>query len=152
MHGFWLLVHVVGFTLWLGGGLATMVSGVVAKGFTPAERLKAYKATGAVMRLLVAPGAAAVVFSGVLLLLSGPFMRSGEMPAWLNIMMGAGILGAIVAIGVSLPTAARLARLEPDARGALPEGFMALRKRQVISATIAGSLGFIALFGVTLGR
>ena len=31
MRGFWLLVHVLGFTLWLGGGIATMVAGVTAK-------------------------------------------------------------------------------------------------------------------------
>lgn len=90
MHGFWLLVHMLGFTLWIGGGIATMVAGVVAKKFAPGERLKAYKLTGAIQRMLVGPGAAAVVFSGVVMLLSGQFMHSGEMPAWLNAMMGAG--------------------------------------------------------------
>jgi len=39
LRGFWLLVHVLGFTLWLGGGIATMVAGVSAKGFAAAERL-----------------------------------------------------------------------------------------------------------------
>ena len=33
MRGFWLLVHVLGFTLWLGGGIATMIAGVTAKRF-----------------------------------------------------------------------------------------------------------------------
>ena len=152
MRGFWLLVHYLGFTLWLGGGIATMVAGVTAKRFAPAERLKAYKLTGAVHALLVAPGAAAVVFSGVILLLGGPFMHSGQMPAWLNVMMGAGILGGIVAVALSLPAASRLGRLEVDARGELPPAFAALRKRQVLSATIAGSLGLAALFAATLGR
>jgi hypothetical protein len=27
MHGFWLLLHILGYTLWLGGGIATMVAG-----------------------------------------------------------------------------------------------------------------------------
>ena len=154
MRGFWLLVHYLGFTLWLGGGIATMVAGVTAKKFAPRERLKAYKLTGAVHGLLVAPGAAAVVFSGVLLLLGGPYMhaQSGMMPAWLNVMMGAGILGGIVAVALSLPAASRLGRLEVDARGELPPAFAALRKRQVLSATIAGSLGLAALFAATLGR
>jgi hypothetical protein len=155
MMGFWLLVHLLGFTLWLGGGIATMVAGVSAKRFAPAERLKAYKLIGAVQRLLVAPGAAGVVVSGILLLLSGPYMHQssgGEMPVWLNAMMGAGILGAIVAVTVSMPTASRLARLELDARGELPASFQGLRKRQIIAATIAGSLGLIALFASTLGR
>jgi len=153
MRGFWLLVHVLGFTLWLGGGIATMVAGVSAKSFAPAERLKAYRLIGAIQRLLVGPGAAGVVISGVMLVLSfGPYMRSGDMPVWLNVMMGAGILGAIAAMTISVPTAARLARLEVDARGELPEAFQGLRKRQIMAATISGSLGLIALFAATLGR
>jgi len=33
MRGFWLFVHVLGFTAWLGGGLAVMLSGITAKSF-----------------------------------------------------------------------------------------------------------------------
>jgi len=127
MRGFWLLVHVLGFTLWLGGGIATMVAGVTAKRFAPAERLKAYRLIGAIQRLLVGPGAAGVVISGVVLVLSGPYMRSGDMPVWLNV-------------------------IEVDPRGELPEAFHGLRKRQILAATISGSLGLIALFAATLGR
>src|SRR6184192_4214856 len=63
MRGFWVLVHVLGFTLWLGGGIATMVPGVSAKSFAPAERLSAYKLIGAIQRILVGPGAMAVLLS-----------------------------------------------------------------------------------------
>src|SRR5438067_345766 len=56
MRGFWVLVHVLGFTLWLGGGIATMVAGVSAKSFAPAERLSAYKLIGAIQRILVGTG------------------------------------------------------------------------------------------------
>jgi hypothetical protein len=150
MHGLWMLVHILGFTLWLGGGMATMVAGVTAKRFAPADRLKAYKLIGAVQRLLVGPGALGVILSGVML--STAFMKSGMMPGWLNTMMGAGLLGGIVAVGISVPTAARLARLEVDARGELPAAFQGLRKRQVLAATIAGSLGLVALFAATIGR
>ena len=150
MRAFWLLVHVLGFTLWLGGGIATMVAGVTAKRFSPAHRLVAYKLIGAVQRLLVAPGALAVVLSG--LFLAMPYMRNGDVPGWLGLMMSAGILGAIGAVAISVPTAAKLARLEPDARGELPDAFHRLRKRQIMAATIAGGLGLIAMFSVTLGR
>ena len=152
MRGFWLLVHVLGFTLWLGGGIATMVAGVRAKAFAPAERLKAYKLIAAVQGLLVGPGAAAVVISGVILLLNGPYMRAGDMPGWLSLMMGAGILGGIAAVMISVPTASKLGRLEVGPRNELPESFAGLRKRQILAATIAGSLGLIALFAGTLGR
>jgi hypothetical protein len=150
VRGFWLLVHVLGFTLWLGGGIATMVSGVTAKRLPPAQRLAGYKLIGAVQRILVAPGAIAVVLSG--LVLSMPFMKPGGVPGWLSVMMIAGILGAIAAVAISVPTAAKLARLEPDPRGELPEAFHALRKRQIVAASIAGGLGLVAMFAATLGR
>ena len=102
MRGVWMLVHVLGFTLWLGGGIATMVAGVTAKRMAPAERLAGYKLIGAV--------------------------------------------------AISVPTAAKLARLEPDARGELPEAFQGLRKRQILAATIAGALGLVAMGAVTLGK
>ena len=149
MRGFWLLVHFIGFLLWLGGGIATMIAGVTAKPFSAAERLAVYRATSAVQRLLVGPGAVAVVISGLMLL--RPFMKSGEMPTGIGVMMVAGLLGAMIAIGLSVPAAARLGRLKVDARGELPERFVALRKRQVIVATAAGSLGLLALWAATVG-
>lgn len=149
MRGFWILVHVLGFTLWLGGGIATMVAGVTAKRMGAAERLAGYKLIGAVQRLLVAPGALAVVLSGLYLAL--PYMKQGDVSGWLGLMMVAGILGAIVAVAISVPTAAKLARLEPEGDD-LPEAFPRLRKRQILAATIAGSFGLIAMFAVTLGK
>lgn len=150
MRGFWMLVHVLGFTLWLGGGIATMVAGVTAKRLPPDQRLAGYKLIGAVQRILVGPGAVAVLLSGVIL--SVPLMKSGEVPGWMGLMMVTGMLGALAAVAISVPTAAQLARLESDARGDLPEAFHRLRKRQIFAATIAGGLGLIALFAVTLGK
>ncbi len=150
MRGLWLFVHVIGFTLWLGGGIATMVAGVGAKNLAPAPRLTAYKLIGAVQRILVGPGAVAVVLSGVIL--SVRYMKQGDVPGWLMLMMTAGILAALGAVGVSVPTAARLARLEVDARGELPEAFQGLRKRQIFAASIAGALGLLAMGAATIGR
>src|SRR2546429_9783519 len=150
MRGLWMLIHVLGFTLWLGGGIATMVDGLAAEGFAPAERLAAYKLIGAIQRMLVGPGAMAVLLSG--LVLSMPYMKQGAVPGWMGVMMIAGILGALGAVTISVPTAAKLARLEGDARGGLPGAFPALRKRQIFAATIAGGFGLIAMLAVTLGR
>lgn len=145
-----MFVHVIGFTLWLGGGIATMVAGVAAKRFTPSERLKAYQLIGAIQRLLVGPGAVAVVLSG--LALSQAYMRSGAVPPWLGMMMIAGLLGAVVALAISVPTASRLSRLSVDARGELPPAFQVLRKRQILAASIAGGLGLLAMAAATLVR
>src|SRR5436853_4372623 len=115
MRGLWLLVHVLGFTLWLGGGIATMVAGVSAKSFEPGPRLAAYKLIGNIQRLLVGPGAIAVVLSGIVLAM--PYMRSGAMPGWLNLMMGAGLLGALAAVGLSVATAARMGKADVESEG-----------------------------------
>src|SRR5437016_13987598 len=109
MRGFWVLVHVLGFTLWLGGGIATMVAGVSAKGFAPAERLAAYKLIGAIQRMLVGPGAMAVLLSA--LVLAMPYMKQGAVPGWVGLMMIAGILGALGGVTTGVPTAAQLAWL-----------------------------------------
>jgi hypothetical protein len=150
MHGFWLFVHMLGMVLWLGGGLATMVAGVTAKQFSPESRIAAYRLTSAVQRVLVGPGASAVVLSGVAL--SVRFMKEGAIPGWLVLMMTTGIPAAVIALGVAVPTAARLGRLDLDSRGELPEQFSGLRARLVRAASIAGGLGLIALAAGTVLR
>src|SRR2546421_5545084 len=150
MRGFWLLVHVLGFTLWLGGGIATMGAGVTAKRFSAGERLTGYKLIGAIQRLLVAPGALAVVLSGFAP--AGPVMKQGAVPGLMGLVMGSGLLGAIAALAISVPTAAKLARLEPDTAGGVPEAFPRLRKGDVAAAALAGAVGLIAMFSVTLWR
>jgi hypothetical protein len=150
MHGFWLLMHILGYTLWLGGGIATMVVGITAKGFAPDQRLAAYRLTSAVQRILVGPGVVAVTLSG--LVLSMRFMKLGAVPGWMMLMMLTGFVGALIALGVSVPTAARLGRLQLDPRGELPESFAALRRRQVVSASIAGGMGLVALLAGTVLR
>jgi hypothetical protein len=143
MRGFWLLVHELGVILWLGGGLATMVLGVTAKQFDPGERLAAYRLTSAIQRVLLGPGAAAVVLSGVVL--ASPYMKEGTVPGWLMLMMTSGILGALIAIGITVPTAARLGRLQVDPQGGLPMSFPGLRKRLVIAGSVSGGLALLAL-------
>ena len=128
MHGFWLLVHVLGFTLWLGGGIATMVAGVTAKRFAPADRLRAYQVIGAIQRLLVAPGALGVVLSGFVL--ASPYMKQGAVPGWMGLMMGSGLLGAIAAVAISVPTAAKLASCPRRSRSSGNAKSSRLRSRE----------------------
>ncbi|MFN2571742.1 MAG: hypothetical protein ABR537_09050 [Gemmatimonadales bacterium] len=150
MRGFWLFVHIIGFVAWLGGGLAVMLSGITAKYFAPDHRLAVYRVMSVVSRNLIGPGAVLVVVSGFVL--SVPYFKSATVPTWLLAMQGLGLLGAIVAIGIVTPTAARLGRLEMDARGELPESFAGLRRRQAIFATVAGVFALLALAAGTLFR
>jgi hypothetical protein len=150
VKGLWLFLHVMGFVAWLGGGLAVMLSGITAKYFPPDQRLAVYRVMSVVTRNLIGTGAVLVVVSGFVL--SVPYFKSSTVPTWLLAMQGLGLLGAIVAIGIVTPTAARLGRLEVDARGELPEAFTGLRRRQAIFATLAGILALIALLAGTLFR
>ena len=149
MRGFLLFVHILGFTAWLGGGLSMMITGIRAKGWPPAERLVAYRVCGIVARTFVGPGAALVLGTGFGLI--GPFMSNPEtMTGRLNAMMGFGILGALIALGVMLPTASRLGGLRLTPTGELPAEFPVLRKRLAIWATAAGVLGLAALVSATM--
>jgi hypothetical protein len=150
MRGFWLLVHVIGFTAWLGGGLAVMLSGITAKYFPPEQRLSVYRVMSVVSRNLIGPGAVLVVVSGFVL--SVPYFKTATAPSWLLAMQGLGLVGAIVAIFIVTPVAARLGRLELDPRGELPEAFAGLRRRQAIFATVAGVFALLALISGTIFR
>lgn len=150
MRGFWLFVHDIGYSLWLGAGMATMIAGVIAKNFAPADRLSVYRVTSAVWRILVGPGAVAAVASG--LVLAMPYMKAATMPGHIVGMMVLGLVGALVAVGLAVPTAARLGRLQLSPRGDLPEVFPALRKRLIWTATIAGGLAILALAATTFAR
>ena len=150
MRGVWLFLHYIGFVAWLGGGLAVMLAGITAKQFAPAERLAVYRATSAAARALIGPGALLVLLSGFVMSL--PYFQSADVPGWLMAMQGLGLLGAILAIGVVTPTAARLGRLELDPRGELPEAFANLRRRQAVFATLAGTFALLALITGTVFR
>jgi hypothetical protein len=146
----WLFLHVIGFVAWIGGGLAVMLSGITAKYFPPDQRLAVYRIMSVVTRNLVGTGAVLVIVSGFVL--SVPYFRGATVPTWLMAMQVFGFLGAIVAIAIAVPTAARLGRLDLDPRGELPESFAGLRRRQAIFATLAGVFALLALLSGTLFR
>ena len=150
MSGLWLFLHVMGFVAWLGGGLAVMLSGVTAKYFPPDQRLAVYRIMAVITRNLVGTGAVLVVVSGFVL--SVPYFKSATVPTWLMAMQLLGFMGAIVAIAIVVPTAARLGRLDLDPRGELPESFAGLRRRQAIFATLAGVFALLALVAGTVFR
>lgn len=145
-----MFLHDIGFVAWIGGGLAVMLSGITAKYFPPEQRLAVYRIMAVITRNLVGTGAVLVVVSGFVL--SVPYFKGATVPTWLMAMELLGFMGAIVAIAIVTPTAARLGRLEVDARGELPEAFTGLRRRQAIFATVAGVFALLALVAGTVMR
>jgi hypothetical protein len=143
----WTFLHIVGFTLWIGGGLASMVAGIVSKGEERAGLGAVVRAQAAVQRILVAPGALLTVLSGLMLTFIVTSLRGGEagFSLWLVLMQGAGIVGALIVLFVGLPTSSKLVRIDP--LGPSAAYFDELRQRQRIASSIAGVFALAALVG-----
>jgi hypothetical protein len=146
----WLFLHLLGFTLWLGGAIAAMIMGIAAKREDRHGLGAVVRAQASLMKVGIAPGAILAVLSGLIL----TFRLSGaDLPGfsiWLVIMQGAGVVAALLTLLISRPTATKLSRLDPlgEAAGYFDE----LRQRQRIVASISGTFGLIALFAGAMLR
>ena len=140
----WLFLHLLGFTLWLGGAIAAMIMGIAAKREDRHGLGAVVRAQASLMKVAIAPGAILAVLSGLILTFR---LGGADLPGfsiWLIIMQGTGIVAALLTLLISLPTAAKLSRLDPlgEAAGYFDE----LRQRQRIVASISGTFGLVALF------
>lgn len=141
----WLFLHLLGFTMWLGGALAVMVAGMAGRREDRHGLGAIVRAQASVYKVTVAPGALLAVLSGLVLTFSVAG-RTGELVGfniWLVIMQGTGVVGALLVLLIGLPTAARLSRLDPEGPGAAH--FDELRSRQKIVGSVAGMLALVAL-------
>jgi hypothetical protein len=143
----WLFLHILGFTLWIGGALAAMVAGIASRREDRAGLGAVVRTQAAVQKAVVAPGALLSVLSGLILTFSVTSLRGGEagFNFWLVLMQGAGLVAALIVLMVGLPTAAKLARLDPAGPGAAY--FDELRQRQRVVGSVAGLLALAALVG-----
>ena len=145
MIRFWLFLHLLGFTMWLGGALVSMVAGIAAKREDRAGLGAISRSQAAAYKAIIAPGALLAVLSGLILTFSVS-ARMGELVGfnlWLVIMQGAGIIGALLVLLIGLPTASKLGRLDPEGHGAAY--FDELRQRQKVVSSVAGVLALVAL-------
>jgi hypothetical protein len=148
---FWLFLHLLGFTMWLGGAIGSMIMGIAAKREDRHGLGAVVRAQASLMKAAIAPGALLAVLSG--LILTFQISAGGELVGfslWLMIMQGAGLVAALLTLLISLPTATKLGRIDPI--GERAQYFDELRQRQRIVASIAGTFGLVALFaGAMLG-
>lgn len=151
MSRFWLFLHLLGFTMWLGGAIAAMVMTIAAKREDRHGLGAVVRAQASLMKVAIAPGALLAVLSG--LVLTFQISAGGDLVGfsiWLVIMQGAGLVAALLTLLISLPTAAKLSRIDPTSERA--QYFDELRQRQRIVGSIAGTFGLLALFaGAMLG-
>lgn len=150
MRHLWLIVHLFGFTMWLGGGLAAMVIGITSRR-EPRDRLStAMRMLAAIYQALVLPGSLLAVVSGLvlsLLMYGGPTVAG--VSHWLMAMQGLGLAAAVVTLVVLVPGAGKLVRVDPVAQADL---FDALRKKQARFGMISGLLAVLALVAGGMGR
>jgi hypothetical protein len=146
----WLFLHLLGFTLWLGGAIASMIIGIAAKREDRSGLAAVVRSQSTLTKVAIAPGALLTVLSGLILTFQ---LSAGDFAAfslWLVIMQAAGIIAALLTLLITLPTATRLGRLDPTGEAA--RYFDELRQRQRIVASIAGTFGLVALLaGAMLG-
>jgi hypothetical protein len=145
----WLFLHILGFGLWLGGGIALLLNGLAAdKEGRPALAL-ILRLQGGIARMAVAPGALLATLSGLMLTFGNIHAPQMGNP-WMATMQGAGILAALLTLAVSVPAAARLARLDPMGQHAAFVDRM--RKRQRMVGMLSLALGLLALLGGAMYR
>jgi hypothetical protein len=146
----WLFLHLLGFTMWLGGAIASMIVGIAAKGEERGGLGAVVRAQSKLTAVAIAPGSLLTVLTGIILTFQ---LSGGELAGfsfWLVVMQGAGLIAALITLLIALPTASRLGRLDPTGEAA--RYFDELRQRQRIVASIAGLFGLVALFaGAMLG-
>ena len=150
MSRIWLFLHLLGFTLWLGGAIASMIIGIAAKREDRSGLGAVVRSQATLTRVAIAPGALVTVLSGLILTFQ---VGGGDLAGfrfWLVTMQGAGIIAALLTLFISLPTATRLGRLDPTGEAA--RYFDELRARQRIVASISGTFGLIALLAGALVR
>lgn len=152
MIRFWLFLHLLGFTMWLGGGFAAMVSGLASKREDRLGLGAVVRSLTALYRSVIGPGALLTVLSGIILTFQAT-AGTGELTGfntWLMVMQGAGLVGALLVLLIGVPTAAKLSRLDPTGPGAAY--FDELRQRQRVIGSISGVLGLVALVAGALIR
>jgi len=150
MTPIWLFLHFLGFVMWTGGGLASMVVGLSARRDARSVLQMVAASQANIQKKVIAPGALLVVLSGLILTIRYMDAMTTTMSPWLLVMQGAGLVGALITLLVGLPTASRLGRIDPE--GAHADHFDALRARLNIAASVAGTLALIALFAGAMLR
>jgi uncharacterized membrane protein len=145
--------HFMGISVWIGGALAALIIAAALRDADSPSQSFARFALSRIHGWLIAPGAVVSVLSGALLTMSltqrgmsSVIARPGMM-----VMLAAGVLAAVLAVFVSVPTANQLAILYSRPEGGASLLAKRLHKRQAVVSTLAGVLVLVAMyFGVVV--
>ena len=149
MRHVWIFAHLLGFVLWLGGGIGAMMLGLYLKRVPRDQLGQGARHLAVLYQRLMLPGSVLTVASGLVLTMIMFGGGTGAASHALMTMQATGLLGAIVTLLVLVPNAGRLTRLDPVTQA---QQFDALRQRQARTGMVSGLLGLIALVTGALGR
>ena len=149
------VLHVLGFSVWLGAALTFMIFGPAAKKASLESWAHTWRTLAVLQRVVVAPACAVATVTGVLLTMAAA-RRGSELGSatWLMLMQGFGLAAALLTLGVATPLANRMAvlaarSLEKGEREPLAER---VRSRLALTGSVSGLFMLVALwFGTARG-
>lgn len=151
MRMFWLFAHLLGSAFWIGGAAVAMALSVALRREDRPSQGVGARLQAATYRVVVGPGALLAVVSGLMLTLDlyGGATSVGGLSHPLMMMQGAGLVGGLVVLLFSVPTASKLIRVDPVGDGPL---FDALRRRMKVTGMVGSTLALLALLGGAMLR
>ena len=149
MNRLWFFLHLLGFTMWIGGALGSMFAGISARGEERSALGVVVRTQAALHRLLILPGAMLTVLSGLVLTFRVTGAYAGA-NTWLMVMQGTGLIAAVIVLLIGVPTVSRLARIDPA--GPHAAAFDDLRSRHAVISSLAGVLALLALLAGAMLR
>lgn len=144
-----LFLHLLGVALWIGGGFAVRAIGRAARVEARSQLRYVVSLQWAVTRAVTFPGVLLTVLTGLFLTFR-LMSRVGAGGTGLVAMQGLGLLGALLALFISIPAHARLSRTDPE--GPHAAYFDRLLTRAQISGALAVALAVAALAGGVVHR
>lgn len=148
-------MHFLGFSMWLGGGLAAMVLALSARRESATVRATVHALLTSVHTMIIGLGALLTVASGILLTMELANEASSAVLSQPRIwvMQGAGLIGGLLVLLVGLPAAIKLGGLSAASDdGRLPDQFDKYRKRNALANAVGGTLALVALFAAVVLR
>lgn len=148
-------IHFLGLAMWIGGALAAMLLAFNSRRETVEVRAGMFRLMTQVQTLIVGLGALLTLGTGILWSMAlaqngGADGNAATMGTW--IMQGTGIIGGVLVLAVTVPTAVKLGGLAVTTEdGAMLPAFEFYQRRQTVVSLIATILAVISLFtGVVL--
>lgn len=150
MSHLWRFLHLLSFTLWIGGMASAVVAASLYRHVDRRHWGGVAEVQAGLYRILVGPGALVSVASGLMLTFRMYGAMSGGVGAWMGSMQGLGVVAALVSLLGAMPSASRLARLDP--MGDTAPAFDAGLRRLDRLTWVGGILAVLALGAGALYR